>query len=471
MSERSYLIGSGDRALWLGLGPIRVGVLAACVLGAVSISYTGLPLLMAAIPIVGGACWCFVSINGTALHELTTAVASKTLRGLTSGRAWTCGPATAPTAVDSRYKVGRPHRLQLPAECGRLSLIPIRVDGLELGILAERARTGWELVCTMRVSGDAGFCLLDAAEQSRRLTGWGDVLTAVAGEYADRCRLQWIEHAICGTPLPSDDVSDASSSALEATVRVEAVTHTTVIAARVSTRERDLAAGVRHAEPLYRLLASRLIAAELVCAPLDANAVADHLRQSSSATALGGSGDVIGGLPGPVSRREGWDHVRTDDTWHRGFLITGWPRTPLGPAWLAPLLSEGPSVGARSVAVHFEAVRPELAHRRARAARQGAELDADDRASLGFGVSARERRTQLEAHAVEDELSVGHVQHRMAGVILVSAPSPQDLDTACRQTAASASAARLDLRPLHGRHSLAWAASMPLCLLSHRAPT
>ena len=119
--------------------------------------------------------------------------------------------------------------------------------------------------------------------------------------------------------------------------------------------------------------------------------------------------------------------------------------------------------------MHFQAVRPDLAGRRARAARQSASLDVDDRARLGFGVGARERRAQQEADAVEEELAAGHVQHRVAGLILVSAHSLSDLDDASRQTVAVASAARLDVKPLHGRQGLAWAAALPLCRLEHRA--
>jgi hypothetical protein len=140
----------------------------------------------------------------------------------------------------------------------------------------------------------------------------------------------------------------------------------------------------------------------------------------------------------------------------------------VGPAWLAPLLVAAVPGAVRTVAVHFEAVPAGVAARRARAARQGADLDSEDRTRLGFGVGARDRRAQAEAAAAEHDLAAGHVQHRVAAVVVVSADGLASLDEASRQVRASASAARLDLRPLHGRHADGWAAALPLCRLRHR---
>ena len=459
MADEAYLIGAGDRALWLGLGPVRLGVLAAGVLAAVTASYAGTPVLLAAVPFAVAAAWCFTAVGGAPIHELTLAASSYAARLATGAARQRADLTTSiPTEQDAS-----PVRLRLPASCGRLELSAIDVAGVELGVLTERGRQGWEVTCLLRVTGDAGFSLLDPGEQSRRLAGWGQVLTALAGEYADRCRLQWVE-----TAAPEAEQRKPEPE-LAATIAAQSLCHRTVLATRVRTAQRDRDLAVRQAEPLYQLLASRLLAAELVAEPLDKQAVRQQLRLAMNGDATPASPVTSGDVTGPATRAEAWDHLRTDDTWHRSYLITGWPRVPVGPAWLAPLLTEGPSCGWRSIAMHFHAVRPDLAGRRARAARQSASLDVDDRARLGFGVGARERRTQLEADAVEEELAAGHVQHRVAGLVLVSARSLGQLDDASRQTVAAASAARLDVRPLHGRQGLAWAAALPLCRLEHRA--
>jgi hypothetical protein len=460
MADEAYLIGSGDRALWLGLGPVRVGVLAAGVLAAVTAGYAGTPLLLAAIPLVVAAAWCFTAFGGAPIHELTLAATSYTSRLLTGAARQ---PAELATSTPRERVSTPPVRLHVPASCGRLALSAIDISGVELGVLSERGRQGWEVTCLLRVTGDAGFSLLDSAEQSRRLAGWGLVLSALAGEYADRCRLQWIETA-APQPHPLEPMSE-----LAASIGAQSLCHRTVLATRVRTGQRDRDLAVRQAEPLYQLLASRLLASELIAEPLDRNALGQQLRLAMTGDSMPASPVTTADVTGPATCAEAWDHLRTDDTWHRGYLVTGWPRVPVGPAWLSPLLTEGPSCGWRSVAMHFQAVRPDLAGRRARAARQSASLDVDDRARLGFGVGARERRTQEETDAVEEELAAGHVQHRVAGLILVSAHSMSDLDDASRQTVATASAARLDVKPLHGRQGLAWAAALPLCRLEHRA--
>ena len=461
MADQAYLIGAGDRALWLGLGPVRLAVLAAGVLAAVTASYAGTPVLLAAIPLAVASTWCFTAVGGAPIHEASLAAASyasRLLTGTTRDRARLVASSPLETGVRTA-----PVRLHLPASCGRQVLSAVDVAGIELGVLSERGRRGWEVTCLLRVTGDAGFSLLDRGEQSRRLAGWGQVLAALSGEYADRCQLQWVETA-APEAHPFEPMSE-----LAASINAQSLCHRTVLATRVRTGQRNRDLAVRQAEPLYQLLASRLLANELIAEPLDRQDLRQQLRLAMTGHAMPATPVRTGDADGPATRAEAWDHLRTDDTWHRSFLITGWPRVPVGPAWLAPLLNEGPSCGRRSVAMHFQAVRPDLAGRRARAARQSASLDVDDRARLGFGVGARERRAQQEADAVEEELAAGHVQHRVAGLIMVSAHSVSELDDASRQTVATASAARLDVKPLHGRQGLAWAAALPLCRLEHRA--
>lgn len=458
MSETTFVIGSGDRALWMGLGPVRLAVLGCGVLSAVMAGYGGMPLPVAALPVLLAAGWSFSSVHGVPLHDLTSsgaAYASRVLAGKSRVRA--CLNATE-TRDESRAAVTP---VRLPKVCGQLTLSGLDVAGVEVGVLCERGRHGWDALCLFDVVGDAGFSLLDPAEQTRRLASWGDVLTALAGEYADRCRLQWIETA-AHDPLDVDD-----SDALAQQVQAASLCHRTLLAVRVATGQRDQQLAVRHAEPLQQMLAARLLAADLVAQPLDRA----HIRHRfAEATTGKTTRPPVRSRYSPPALSEAWDHLRLDDTWHRGYLVVGWPRVPVGPTWLAPLLTEGPTVGRRSVAMHFVAVRADVAGRRARAARQSAVLDSDDRARLGFGIGARERRGEQEAVDAEEELAAGHTQHRVAGLVLVSAASPAQLAEAARQTVAAASAARLEVRPLHGRHADAWAAGLPLCRLGHRTP-
>lgn len=450
MAETTYVIGSGERAFWMGLGAQRIGVLGAGVLFAVLAAYSHVPLPLAGLPLALGATWCFASVQGLPIHELAPAAASQARRVATRTHRTPSAPLTGEfLAIDG------PRELRLPKVCGRVFLSSSDSANVEVGVLAERGRQGWEIICLFDVVGDAGFGLLDSGEQHRRLSGWADVLTALSGEYADRCRLQWVETA--GRPR-----SQAGTGELETLIASASLCHRTVVAVRVTTQLRDRDAAIAQAQPLQRLLASRLLTAELVGQPLGREKLLERVTGADRRC-------LVRVQDGPLSVAEDWDCLRLDDTWHRTFLVSGWPRVPVGPTWLAPLLTEGPDVGARSVAMHFHSVRPDIAARRARAARQSASLDVDDRAKLGFGIGARERQGEEQAAAVDEELAAGHVQHRLAGLVSVWADSRRDLDEASRQTVASAGAARLELRPLHGRQAEAWAASLPLCRLGHRA--
>lgn len=475
VSEQTYLIGGADRALWLGLGPGRVAILGGGVLAATLLAYAGAPLPFAALAAAVAAGWCFTPVGGVTLHEWAGPVATHLGSALTGTR--TRPAELAPTPADGRVDVGRPLTLRASAELGRLVLVPVTVDGVELGAVAERGRTGWDVTCVFATRGLPGFAVADPDEQARLLAGWADLLTSLTGEYAGRCRLQWVERAGHQSPagLRAWTAEHADEQArpyldLLDSAGTHAMQHETLLAVQVATGERDQDRAVREGEALHRLLAARLGVAEIVPRPLDIAGVALRLRQACDVTAetsLFATG-VQAVQVGPASRKIAWDHVRTDDTFHRAFLVTGWPRVGVGPAWLAPLLVTSIPGAVRTVAVHFEAVPPALAARRARAARQGADLDTDDRARLGFGNGARERRTQVEAAAAEHDLAAGHVQHRVAAVVVVSAGDLASLDEASRQVRGSASSARLDLRPLHGRHADGWAAALPLCRLRHR---
>jgi hypothetical protein len=212
-------------------------------------------------------------------------------------------------------------------------------------------------------------------------------------------------------------------------------------------------------------VSSRLITAGLAARPLPMPELADVLRRGIDSAA------PIGTLLrlGPTSVARGWDHVRTDDCWHRSFAVTAWPRLPLTSGWLEPLLLAAPAHAARTVSVHLQPVPAGEAMRRARAARSRARLDAVDRARLGLLDSARVEADAVEAAAAEEELVAGFRLHRMCAVVTVSAATPRLLDDAARAIRTAAETARLELRPLHGQHLAGLGATLPLCRTNGRS--
>jgi hypothetical protein len=230
-----------------------------------------------------------------------------------------------------------------------------------------------------------------------------------------------------------------------------------------------------------RDLASLLLTADLLARPLSTGEIGPLLRVLTDPSL----GDDCHGLdgggvePDPVAherwgvrcRRSSWDHVRTDDTWHRSYTVSGWPQLALAADWLAPLLQATPPTGtARTLAVHVTAVAPLHAVRQARAAAAKAHLDAADRSRLGMHPTGQngshtEQRATEDAEALEAELAAGYRLLQTRAVLTVSAPDPALLRQATTALRTTAATCRLDLRPLHGQHQHGLVATLPLGLL------
>jgi hypothetical protein len=166
-----------------------------------------------------------------------------------------------------------------------------------------------------------------------------------------------------------------------------------------------------------------------------------------------------------VSRRSDWTHVTVDDRLHRAFAVSGWPSAPVGAAWLSPLLLAAPVGVTRTVSLHLERLVPTAAARVARTRRAKATLDQADRARFGMTSSAALDNAQASGVAMDAELAAGYRTHRLAGLVTVSGDSLTELDEAGRVLRQAAAVCRLELRPLHGQHDAALAATVPLCRL------
>jgi hypothetical protein len=115
------------------------------------------------------------------------------------------------------------------------------------------------------------------------------------------------------------------------------------------------------------------------------------------------------------------------------------------------------------MAVHLQPLSTADAARAARATRTRAELDRADRFRLGLADTAQADRAVQTGGDLDAELVAGHSALRLSAVLTVSAANLTGLEEASRQLRQAATACRLQLRPLHGQHELALAATVPLC--------
>jgi hypothetical protein len=155
-----------------------------------------------------------------------------------------------------------------------------------------------------------------------------------------------------------------------------------------------------------------------------------------------------------------WHRVRTDEVWHATYWIAEWPRTDVGPDFLAPLLLS--SDVRRTVSVVMEPRAPIEAARKVEQARTADIADAELRRRGGFLATARRRREEEVLSDVEAELADGHAPYRFSGYVTVSADGPDALDEACGRVEHAAGRAGLELRRCYGDQAHTFACTLPL---------
>lgn len=457
----SYRFGTGAPAgIWLGLGLSQVVILAAALICTVVLLALRAGLVAGLCPLLLAAALTLVPVGGRPLSGWLTPAVGHLPAVATGAARWRAALPQASTTSAGGWSQDR--RLRLPPECGQVRLRQLLdpATGLPLAVLTDRRPLAATVLFS--VAGPDRFGLLDPDGQDRHLTGWGRALTALAQRDRDTGRVQLLERVTvtepdtdAATEWTAHRGADAELSSLAQAVGQATVRRDSVLAVHLGSL-RDPSAAIGRA----RDVAAQLLAAELVARPLTEAEIAGlfgRLLRPGEPTTIG---DV-----GPVSRRAAWDHVRTDDTWHRSYAVTTWPGSPVPASWLSSLLLASPRTGAWSISVHLAAVPPELAARIARAARAKAELDRADRARLGLTASAAADKAVIESADMDAELVAGHATHRLGCVLTCTAGSPEELEDCARGLRDAVGSAGLTVRPLHGQHHLALAASLPLCRL------
>ncbi|MHB2023412.1 MAG: SCO6880 family protein [Mycobacteriales bacterium] len=442
-----YRFAGPPTGLWLGLGVARIATLAGGLVATFAALAGHLPIPLSAAPGLAAVLIATVPVAGVPLIGWVAPVAGAAIDVAGGTRRWRQPVPTAP--LDAALPVTR--RLHLPPEYGRLAITGIDQD--RVGLLVD-LRAG-SAVVVFKLAGGDELRLLDPAGQQQLLAFWAQALIGFAQtEQVDR--LQMVHRSRGpGSSLPRPA---GSGSALEESVARFAVGHDSLLAVRLSART------VRRADSQLltgccRGLARQLLDAELNVAPLAPAELA--------ATLLGWpappDADSVP-VAGWASRRSAWRQISLDDELLRGFAVTAWPRLPVRAGWLDPLLLTCPSGVLRTVSLHLRPVPTAAALRRARAARAQADLDAKDRARFGFLTPAAEVDAAGQAADLETELAAGHRAYSLAGLLTLTAGDLASLDSASSELATAAVLAGLQIRPLHGQHADALAASAPACL-------
>jgi hypothetical protein len=490
MSERRYRFGPLERRAMLG--PLRGDQLAvlgsAALVGLVFVFATQSVLgVLAALALIGTAgVSIFIPFEGRTPAEWVPVALRFGLRGRLSGY--------RSDAPEAGFRVGgdEDRKISLPPELEGVDLLSFPYGGEEVGVLCER-RAG-TYTAAIAVRADA-FALRDASEQARALESWGGVLASCARENSAVRRVQWIERTV---PGQGDELASYLQEKRDRTVRSSAGVVSSYIelieAAAPVTQEHDvlvcLQIDVRRAgRELKRLgggdegacelllretesLARRLGSAEIEVFGLlrprqyaevvrDAFDPFGHQARARSRLDDPGREGVDPELMGPHAEEVGWSRYRTDAAFHNTYWISSWPRSEVGPSFLAPLLMQ--SAAVRTVAVTMEPVPFGRSMRQAETA-QTMELAGEmERRRQGFMTTAFDRRRAQAVTRREEELADGFAEMRFAGFVTVSARDGEGLERASGEIEHVGQLARLEFQRMYGEQEAAFTNTLPLC--------
>jgi hypothetical protein len=481
--EQRAIVGSlrAGQLVFLGAGA-AIGLGAFYTFG----GFPGVVLALAALACAGAS--VSMPLQGRTVEEWTPIAVEWVVSGR-GRRPFRSGVPEAGVSVDGAE---REEPASLPPELSGIELLKFPYAGEEVGIIRDRRAGTYAAAIAVRAGA---FALRDSTEQERSLEAWGGVLASCSREGSALRRLQWIERTLPGQgdalasylqenrdrSVPFD--SSVVSSYIELVEAAAPVTqeHEVLICLQVDAKKggRDvkrLGGGVEGAcELLMReaeALAQRLATADVtVFGLLRPRQYAEVIRDSFDpfghqrrARAAIGDPDREGVDPsqmGPLAADLTWTHYRTDSALHRTFWVSTWPRSEVGPTFLAPLLMQ--SAVVRTVSVTIEPVPFSRAIRQAEMAQTAEVADEMTRAKHGFETTARIRKRAQAVNRREEELASGHAAMRFAKFITVSEQGLEALERSSADIVHAGQLARLELQPMYGEQDAGFANTLPLC--------
>jgi hypothetical protein len=461
------------RGVLFGLSRLRLATVAgAFVLGAVSLVTSGPGGVIGASPVWGSALLvAYVQVQGRSLVEWAPVVGH-----------WWWRRALGQHRYRTRPMKPRPAgTLALPGDMARLRVLVDEVTG---SAMVHDPYDG-RLTAVLKVSHGA-FVLVDPASQSARADGWGRVLGGMASHERGICRVQVLERALpdAGADVTSwwtehgtSDGSWMASAYTELLAKAAPVSerHETLLAITLSLKAaarsvREQGRGLRGAVAVMR---QRMASFEAAVRGAELHptgwltdaGMAWVLRTAydpESARLLDGTrvgGDLA--TAGPIAVDEEWARLRSDSGWHAALWVSEWPRLPVVPGFLWPLVL-GPQV-RRSLSIVVEPVPTAKALKEVRAEQfdhASDQLNRDKRGQITDYATVAELDDVTQR---ERELVSGHGDLRYAAFIAVSAPFEDALTAAVDEITNAAIESYCEVRILWGEQGSGFAAAaLPL---------
>jgi type VII secretion protein EccE len=486
MDQPIYHFGPLERrGILLGLNAMQLLILAGGGVASImslSLGATGISLLIAAV--VGGSALAMTFMNkgGRPVHQwlgVGTAWITRRYRG---------GERYVPISKQTGNAAAFLSQSPLPASLHGISLLSAPIKGGEIGVVKDSVGFTW--TAALAVKGRS-FALIDDNEKARMLRQWGDALSGFARDGSPIKRIQWVERTFTD---PGDQMAAYMREAIGQPINAKPVQsylqlvgaagpvsqqHETFVVVQL-----DAKAGARAMKQLgggetgavaaltreLTGLSSRLQSADLeVAGILSPRLLAQAIRVSydpasrPSIAKRGLDDPTLGGVAlhdaWPHKVKTDWNYFQTDSAVHATYWIAEWPRTDVGPDFLAPLLLQ--TWCHRTIAVTLETIPPLRAQREVEHAMTADITDEELRSRAGFRTTARRRRESEQASRREEELSMGYADIRFSGYITVTGEDLEELENACQETEQMAAQSRLVLRRMVGEQDVAFTYTLP----------
>lgn len=384
--------------------------------------------------------------------------------------------------------------LALPKEIDGLEVLGYPYRGAEAGIMFDSKTLCY--TATLKVKPGA-FVLLSDEEQQSKLRDWEDILSMFGQANSPIAAIQWLERTLPARPddlveylnekrdTSQPETSPAVKSYLTLLKEAEHVQqqHELYLTLKLDAKRKaarqwakKIADGHEgYCEVLMREVTA--LSAALRRASIDIEGVvrprmlARIIRLSfdpftTTAPELSNlqPGDPFEGVDpgnmGPMNSNRRWDVFEADGSKHVTYWIEEWPKVPVGPAFLMPLLLA--SGLTRSIAVTIKPVDTANAIREVEHAATMHEAEADERVRRNFRLTAGFRREGDGIRQREEELASGFSDARFSGFITVSGRTHEELDASCAQLEHAALQSRLRVVKMNGAHHQALTYTMPL---------
>jgi hypothetical protein len=403
----------------------------------------------------GAGALAFAQIDGLPAYRWSVLCAAHVLRGLRGKQTY-------------RARLLKPKvhgALHLPGQEGAL-----RVMATNNAVAAVHDPRRRRLVAVARIEGPAHL-LQNSDEQDRRVTAYGRLIAGLCqgGRIA---RAQILERTL---PDPADGLGnwarerqvDRSTPAgaiyhdLLQRAAPTAAKHETLFAFAlsldaVSKEVRKHGGGMSGAmavlESEARAFQTSFAAAGVAGCWLNAPELATSLRVAfdPAATRTIPTGELLDAAgAGPLAVDTAWDHLRTDSSLHRVYVVSEWPRIRATPSFLSPLLLK-PGI-RRTFSLVMQPVPVTKALRDARRHRVERVTDRATRHRIGQLETEEDRQLDADVAQREKDLAAGHGDIRWLGLLAVSADTDGALDEACTELEIAAAQALIELRRLVGQ--------------------